>query len=773
VALFQEWRGRFAVPTVGGWPGRALAVGWPVAAALVIAAITWQTTTLTATTGLDPSWIAGLHLAHLNHVDFGSSFVWTYGPLGFLAFPLAVTGQTMAAAFAFVLVAQVAFCYLLLRRTAAAFGAPLAIVLVYVVSAMPLAHADLLLLIVFLLALWAIELPDSLLARSFPVGAGILAGIAALVKTNTGGAAVAIALVGAFAVSKPGRRQWLLVIPSLVVTFAALWLLSGNSLLDVLGWLKASASIVAGYSPAMQTEQQGLRWEYLVAGILAALLAVVAVRHVAAFGRRRQAAILLITLGYAFAYFKEGFVRHDVDHSPYFFAAMAIAFLAFAWRGQARWVSVAGLAIAFGAVAVSIGMHFAPFASTRHVFHQLGDVANSSRRHALVERSLAAERSAYGVPPRLLGELRGKSVHVDPVETAAVGAYHLRWRPLPVPQSYSAYTSSLDDRNAAVLASGSAPQRILRQNTQVAVNGRGRELEAPATFRALLCNYTQLDVSQVWQVLAHAPSRCGGERFLGTSTAASGEAIAVPQARSDELVYARIHLRDTILNKLVGIVFKPRTPKIALGGGDFVPLVLATAADGIVVHVPASAGFDPRFDGAADWTSLAVRTLTGSVRVDFYGAPIHGAPSPPFGETPRTTLPRYTLEELDGHETIAEPDGTLAPVSVGGGYLDSAYAVQGGVEFGGWAAEAAAGTAAPKILVFAGGKLAFAGVPNVERPDVAAAFGRPSLLHTGFAVLLPRRAVFAGTKPRNVRVFALFGDRALEVTYPAADEWHP
>jgi hypothetical protein len=747
-------------------------VAWPAVAALVILVLTWQTTSLTATAGLDPSWIAGLHLAHGNGVEFGPHFVWTYGPLGFLAFPLAVTSATLAASLAFVLVAQFAFCYLLVRRAASAFAAPLAVVLVYVVVALPVAHADLLLLIVFLYALWALDEPATAVARAFPIVAGVLAGIAMLLKTNTGAAAVGIAIVAAWGLWPQGRR-WLAVIPAIVVTFCVLWLATGNSLLDIPGWLRLSVSIVAGYSAAMQDEAMFLRWEYLVAGVLALLLGAVVLRHVAPFGRRRQVATLLITLGFAFTYFKEGFVRHDVDHSPYFFAAMAVAFLAFAWDARARWAAVAGVAIAVGAVAVTIGLDYAPVASARHVARQVGDLASSTRRRELVADSRATERRVYGVPPRLLALLAGKTVHVDPVETAAIGAYELRWRPLPVAQSYSAYTATLDERNAHTLASAAAPERILRQNTQVAVNGRNRELEAPATFRALLCNDVQVGVSQVWQVLAHTAPRCGPERPLGSDSVASGSTLNVPRGRANEIVLARIHLHDPLHNKLVGFFFKPRTPKIALGGNDFVPLLASTAADGIVLHVPVSSGFDPRFDGAIDWTTIAVRSLAGPVRVDFYAVPTHGRPSPPFGERPAPALPHYTLEEVDGHETIRTPAGKLAPVSQGGGFLDAAFAVSHGVEFGGWAAEAISGTAAPKIVVFAAGKLAFAGRPNVERPDVAAAFDRPSLLHSGFAVLLPRRLVTDRGKPRNVRVFALLDGHALEVSYPASDQWHP
>jgi hypothetical protein len=50
---------------------------------------------------------------------------------------------------------------------------------------------------------------------------------------------------------------------------------------------------------------------------------------------------------------------------------------------------------------------------------------------------------------------------VYPQEIALAWAYHLDWRPIPVLQSYSAYTSDLDQLDADFLTSTRAPQRIL------------------------------------------------------------------------------------------------------------------------------------------------------------------------------------------------------------------------------------------------------------------------------------------------------------------------
>jgi len=81
---------------------RFAAAWWQVPAAILLAAVTWRTTSLLAEAGLDNSWEQALHLTWTRGVHFGTGFAWTYGPLGFLAFPRAVDGGTLAAAVLFV-----------------------------------------------------------------------------------------------------------------------------------------------------------------------------------------------------------------------------------------------------------------------------------------------------------------------------------------------------------------------------------------------------------------------------------------------------------------------------------------------------------------------------------------------------------------------------------------------------------------------------------------------------------------------------------------------
>ncbi|HEY8407521.1 MAG TPA: hypothetical protein VIK66_06055 [Gaiellaceae bacterium] len=740
----------------------------PVAAvaALVLTLLTWQTASLVAKAGVDPSWRVALHLAHLQGIHFGPDFVWTYGPLGYLAFPLAVSGGTLAAALVSVLVAQTGLGYLLVRRSGVVFGGALSVVAAYAVLRLPTLPADFPTLIVVGLALWSLAEPTGLVRRLFPYGGGALAAVAVLTKTNMGIAALAVVVV---ACAARGWRRVLEAVVTSILVFVVLWLASGNSLTDIPQWWRLSLSLVTGYSAAMQTEQHGLHNDYAFAALVLLPLTVATWSAALRLRRREAVATVLIVVGVCFASFKESFVRHDVTHAPAFFASAAVVLACLGPGGRVR--SAAGsVGLALVVIALSGHSPVEPWVSARRLVAQVGDTVDSSRRAALVERSHAGERRSYDVPPVVLGALRGRTVHVDPWEVSAISAYALRWRPVPVPQSYSAYTSVLDERNASFLASARAPQRILRENPAELVNGRDRSLEAPATYRAILCDYRQVLRTTRWQVLVHDP-RCGAPRHLATLATAAGQPVAVPEARADELVVAHVDLHDSLANRLRGLLYKPHEAVVSLGGGPFTAVAAAVVRDGIVVHVPGNAGFDPRFGGAIDWRTIAAGGLKGSISVSFDAYRISGAGPRPVGVRASPPLPRYTLERRGGGDAIVTPAGRVLPVAQGGGFVDYGYVRRGTLVLSGWAADVATGVPARMVLVFADGRLVFAGPPTTPRPDVAAALGKPGLRHAGYAVLVPEQDVRVDGGRRDVRIVALVGGQALEVEYPLSYGW--
>src|SRR5207247_5212369 len=137
-------------------------------------------------------------------------------------------------------------------------------------------------------------------------------------------------------------------------------------------------------------ETPGLHWNYYVAAGILALLAYVVWRHGADYPPRRRIGLFLVAAAFAYGYFKEGFVRHDV-HATFFFGAVATAAVAFGTRSPARWLAV--LAVALGAAAVlhtahaSLTSFFRPDKAARAYGFEARSLVQGGRRQALRARS--------------------------------------------------------------------------------------------------------------------------------------------------------------------------------------------------------------------------------------------------------------------------------------------------------------------------------------------------------------------------------------------------
>jgi hypothetical protein len=530
----------------------------------------WQLPPFLPIVGFDPSWHAGLHLAAHERLSFGGELVFPYGPLGFLALPVLYFTWTAAAGFVLVSLGRLALSALVLRAALRSFPWPVAALLAYVVLALPVWGSDLILAALVLSALAALEQPDGREARLFLVLAGPLAAAQLLVKTNVGVvAAIVVAVAG---LGLTSNKLLLAGLPlSFTATFAVLWVAAGGALGDIGAWIEAGYAFVSGYSQALALEAPGLRWNYPVAAAMLVLLAFVVWAHAATLPLRSRVAAALIALAFAYGYFKEGFVRHDV-HATFFFGALATAAVAFARRPLGRWAGVAVVALAVAGVAGTAHVsakYFDPVSAARAFQFELRTFPRSARRHALISGARADVRRSLGLDRPTLRLLRHHTVHVDPYATSAVWAYRLDWRPLPVFQENVVDTPYLDRRNASFLASARAPEMILRERVPT-VDGEAPWLEAPRTFLVTSCHYRLVRAAGRWQVLERTRNRCGAPRRLRSLSVARGETVRVPAGRPQEIVYARFHLHRPFLRRVADALFKPTTtPRIVLDGRSY------------------------------------------------------------------------------------------------------------------------------------------------------------------------------------------------------------
>ena len=270
---------------------------------------------------------------------------------------------------------------------------------------------------------------------------------------------------------------------------------------------------------------------------------------------------------------------------------------------------------------------YRPLAGPQDAVTQAADVIDAGRRSRAIEREKASIRAQLAIPPAFLRLARGHTVDVVPVDTSAIWAYDLDWRPELLLQWYLAYDSKLDRLNAELLDQRGA-ERILRAGWGT-VDGKVSAFEAPATYLTLLCHYRQIAADSRWQVFARASDRCGAPTLLRTVRAHAGDRLEIPPPPNrSSIVYAQIDFAPGVVERLESAVFKPlHLPSITLDGNDsrFIP---AIAPSPLVLTLPASAGIAPNFGGGQSSRTLELHRVASPFTVRFFALPLGGSASP-------------------------------------------------------------------------------------------------------------------------------------------------
>jgi hypothetical protein len=568
--------------------GRVLGSTWLLAPAIVW--FTFPLPTLRPVGGTDGSWVIALHLAAERGLDFGTDVVFTYGPLGYLTVPQLVDGGLAAQGVAYVAIVHLALAFALLCAARRSFPLPVAVVVAAAAAKAMYLNGEssqtavVVVVLVACVAAVRSEHRGGSAWLALVAAGGAVAAFQALVKLNTGAITGALVLVAVVAAAPAGRRfaSLAMLAGSFVVALLALWLAWSQDLGALPHYVANSADVVRGFQEYMYTEAAGRQWEYYGALLVLAVLAettAASVRPVRrtgssesgarpggatpeGMGRSRRIGLALMVALFAFAWFKQGFVRHD-GHSIDFFAAVAGAGLAVGWVGR-RGFAYAGMATLFVAL-------FAAAAPLPADFHRLATGPEHVRDARAVLADADASMQAYRDDLRAAEELdagtlellRGLRAHVFPTEAAIAWAFpELDWDPLPVFQGYTASTDRLDQLNAAALQEEDAPERLLRSTEY-------SPFENPRAVREVFCRYRELLAGERWQVLARATSRCGPLRSLGSPAGVgTSQPIAVPEPGEGEAILVAVRgMEPSPAETLRALAWKPYDRWLAYDDG--------------------------------------------------------------------------------------------------------------------------------------------------------------------------------------------------------------
>ncbi|MBS1868475.1 MAG: hypothetical protein JSS99_02325 [Actinobacteria bacterium] len=589
--------------------GKAVGVAGVVAA---VALVTWPVASIAPGVGADWSWVAGLAYAAEHGMRFGDQIVWSYGPLGFLDTwygPSLYYGDVLALSWLYVALLHVLLALALLTalRRALPLAAAALVTAVVVTLVRDLAPA--------LGLTWcalALTRPDDAPIRAFPLALGALTGVALLGKLNVGIELLAVALVTSAA--RPRWRDAFAFAGALAAAAAAGWLATGQTLADVVPYVRNGMQIVAGYAAAMGTADAAHAWALAAALALAGLALALGWLVTQGLARRVRCGLLALALVYAAFSFKEGFVRQDGGHLEVFFGDLLVLFAVLPLQRRPHLLAPALAALVAGVVAIGgvLGAHHVvrrlnPVANVAAVADQARTLVSPGRQDALTADLRGRLQALYRITPRIRAAVGGRPVMFWPFLFAeAAYAYGLDLRPLSSFEPYGAYTPALDRLGARMLASARAPARIVRADV-AAIDGRDATFEAPLATLQIFCRYRQLLTEDVWQVLARASDRCATPRPLATRVVRWGQPVPVPAPRSrDALVLVRVEgAGPQGLERLRTLVLRPERRWIALGARRY-RLVAATAADGLLLSAPPRLDYPGAFALAARPARIAV-----------------------------------------------------------------------------------------------------------------------------------------------------------------------
>ncbi len=608
-----------------------------MATGLGVALLTWPIRFVSPAPGIDPSWSSGLYMAVHDGMNFGSEVVFTYGPLGFLAGPQLWYSWLAVVAYAYSATLYIAFAITLiwmLNRTISLEGSAV-VAFLYLVTFLEVGLVPLLLAVGWSFTALSADRPPAAV-RMLAIGGGALSAIAPLVKLSVGPPAVLICLLG-LAGARAGRREWLLFAATAGGGLLSLWLLSGQALGDLWNYAVNGAQIASGYSEAMALDAAPT-WQAIF--LAASALGLVAAVSRASFrdSRSRWFACGLTAVA-AYVMFKYATTRL----SPVLVsigASVMVGILLMAPWPHPRTFAYLAASAALGAV----GFHISSLPPRLDVVGNIKGLVDSAElavrpglRQRRIDEARASLRAALPLPPEALAAVRGKRVAIDPWEASVAWTYELDWSPLPVFQSYSAYTPRLDALNAAAAEAPDGPQVILRAQAggdsalggSRSFEGRVAAWDPPEQNLAILCNFRSTLTVGIWQVLSRIRDRCGEPKPISSISAKPGKTVKIPRAGRDQIVILRLKgIGIEGLERLRLLVWQPRPRAATLNhAATPSPLVPSTNEDGLIVSR------DPRLDSPGVFAQLPeVRTMSvegvdRQLQFDFYRVEVQPASS--------------------------------------------------------------------------------------------------------------------------------------------------
>lgn len=511
--------------------------------------------------GLDPSWCYAINEAVERGLVFGRDMIFTFGPMGSVYSTAYGPGTDFQMLWGSGL-------YVIGFAIAVHLSAPVKrqwwAVLLPVLLCLLFTRDVLFLVLPFFLLLAVTRVtahpnsryclrpsPDVVLALAVATYA---MGLGPLVKGSFSGVVLPVGGLTFLMLWSSQKRAALGFAALLLLSVCLNWIVAGQNLKDLPQFFMAQGPIISGYTNAMS---QGGPVDAVVYILLASILVLSLFSHalLRAFGSRAW----MLVLGMAFTLFvafKAGFVRQD-GH-----ILVTIGVLLMLSYGISLYANVIAI-IATWCAMVTVWCLIAPsnfdrtprFVWNEVAAHWVNTISGIHQRIAHPERFIEQyEKAKEKIRLEHPLPLATGTVDLYPTELSTIFAHDLNWSGRPIPQSYSVYDTSLDDKNVAHLRGGNAPDTVFFSFSPI--DDRLPAIEDAGSVLELLAGYTVSAIESPYLVLKKRMGERGASLDLDHQKAVPGEfgkAIELDPLRP---VWMQADIQPTLLGKLVAGVFR-------------------------------------------------------------------------------------------------------------------------------------------------------------------------------------------------------------------------
>jgi hypothetical protein len=396
------------------------------------------------TTALDGSWQRALNIAIKNGARFGTDFVFTYGPLGFVA-----TRNTQYVNNLYLVLADlflfIGFFYILYKFLRANKGW----FFILFVALLYYKGTDYSVSLFLVFSVFSIFCVKNRFKNYFEGIYCVIAGcLSFFIKINYGVIALAILICLAGYLLIIERDKYILFVAAIIATFFSI---DYKVKVDYPAYISNSMSALSGFEEAMFVEMPAFDSPFIYALLVFLIYLIgVLVYLIRTYKSHRFDfsffyTVMPLTLMMFLAY-KNGFVRYDLDHARVFFLAIPVlvsfSFLLFHFGSSTVAKIACIVVILFTDLHTDIGnkgkglimgLTVSPIIN---YFSGIGE-----QKENLLPKELT-------IPLDKIKKVGNASIDIIPVDIAVLQLNKLNYSPRPIIQSYAAYTPKLDSLNA-------------------------------------------------------------------------------------------------------------------------------------------------------------------------------------------------------------------------------------------------------------------------------------------------------------------------------------